>query len=84
MKLNNSTIHMDTYLPRADERSSDASLASARVFKLWRQLLTRPSVWGERDRSRRYLAQLDDSLLKDIGLTRAEARSEAGKPFWVA
>jgi uncharacterized protein YjiS (DUF1127 family) len=84
MKLNNSTIHMDTYLPRADERPSDASSASVRVSRLWRLLLTLLSVWGERNRSRRYLAQSDDSLLKDIGLTRAEARSEAGKPFWMA
>ena len=32
--------------------------------------------------SRRALAKLDDSMLKDIGLTRAEAENEAEKPFW--
>lgn len=36
-----------------------------------------------RYRSRRMLAQLDDYMLKDIGVTRAEAQFEAGKPFWI-
>jgi uncharacterized protein YjiS (DUF1127 family) len=33
-------------------------------------------------RQRRVLTQLDDRSLRDIGLTRAEALREAGKPFW--
>ena len=36
----------------------------------------------ERQRSRRALACLTDAELADIGLTRAEARAESGKPFW--
>ncbi|UZE96580.1 DUF1127 domain-containing protein [Alkalimarinus alittae] len=31
---------------------------------------------------RRQLAQLPDYLLKDIGVTRADALKEAEKPFW--
>ena len=33
-------------------------------------------------RSRRQLAQLDERLLRDIGLDRATARIEATKGFW--
>jgi uncharacterized protein YjiS (DUF1127 family) len=33
-------------------------------------------------RSRRQLAQLDERLLRDIGLDRATARFEANKGFW--
>ena len=33
-------------------------------------------------KSRRQLAELDDRLLRDIGLDRATARFEAGKGFW--
>jgi uncharacterized protein YjiS (DUF1127 family) len=33
-------------------------------------------------RSRRQLAQLDERLLRDIGLDRATARLEATKSFW--
>jgi uncharacterized protein YjiS (DUF1127 family) len=37
---------------------------------------------AELARSRRQLAQLDERLLRDIGLDRATARFEASKPFW--
>jgi uncharacterized protein YjiS (DUF1127 family) len=33
-------------------------------------------------RSRRQLAQLDDRLLRDIGLDRATARFEATRGYW--
>ena len=41
-------------------------------------LLTR----AELSRSRRQLAQLDERLLRDIGLDRGTARFEASKSFW--
>lgn len=34
-------------------------------------------------RSRRALAVLDDRMLRDIGLSRVDAKREAEKPFWV-
>lgn len=38
--------------------------------------------WHERWQSRRHLASLDQDALDDIGLSPAEARREADKPFW--
>ena len=38
--------------------------------------------WLHNWRSRRQLAQLDAAMLKDVGLSRADALAEAGKPFW--
>lgn len=35
-----------------------------------------------RHRSRQLLTQMDGHLLKDIGVTYAEAEAEANKPFW--
>jgi uncharacterized protein YjiS (DUF1127 family) len=41
-------------------------------------------TWMERDRQRASLAALDDHMLRDIGLTRADAEAEAAKAFWRA
>ncbi|MBN9560280.1 MAG: DUF1127 domain-containing protein [Alphaproteobacteria bacterium] len=38
--------------------------------------------WRRR-RTRLYLTQLDERMLKDIGVTRVEAAREAAKPFWL-
>ena len=41
--------------------------------------------WIDRSRQRRQLgelAELNDYLLKDIGLSREQALREAAKPFW--
>ena len=35
-------------------------------------------------RQRAHLVVLDDRLLRDIGLTRDDARREASRPFWGA
>ncbi|MCB1341335.1 MAG: DUF1127 domain-containing protein [Pseudooceanicola sp.] len=40
--------------------------------------------WDQRQRSRRALAGLDDHMLKDVGLTHAQARKEAKRPFWLS
>jgi uncharacterized protein YjiS (DUF1127 family) len=39
-------------------------------------------VWRARRRQRQTLAELNDYLLNDIGVSRNEARREAAKPFW--
>jgi uncharacterized protein YjiS (DUF1127 family) len=38
--------------------------------------------WHELARQRRALLALDDRMLKDIGITRADAEREASRPFW--
>ena len=38
--------------------------------------------WTQRARQRKHLAQLDDRLLKDVGITPLAAAEEAKKPFW--
>ena len=41
-------------------------------------------LWRERAEERRRLAEFPDYLLKDMGLTRVQAQTEARKPFWRA
>jgi uncharacterized protein YjiS (DUF1127 family) len=40
------------------------------------------SAWLERSKQRHALAELDDHLLRDVGLSRSAARREAAKSFW--
>jgi uncharacterized protein YjiS (DUF1127 family) len=39
-------------------------------------------IWHERARQRRQLQTLNDHMLRDIGLTRADVMAESSKPFW--
>jgi uncharacterized protein YjiS (DUF1127 family) len=39
-------------------------------------------IWRERAQQRRQLECLNDHMLRDIGLTRADVFAEASKPFW--
>jgi uncharacterized protein YjiS (DUF1127 family) len=38
--------------------------------------------WRRRARERRHLAAFSDTMLKDIGISRADAMAEFDKPFW--
>jgi uncharacterized protein YjiS (DUF1127 family) len=40
--------------------------------------------WQDRARQRRHLGEMDDHLLRDIGLSRADLEYESSKPFWRA
>lgn len=49
----------------------------------WLQKVTdRLDRWQRLARERRQLLALSDHMLKDIGLTRADAEREASRPFW--
>ena len=48
------------------------------------RIIEAPFLWAERAAERRHLAELDDHMLKDIGLNRAELDAVSTKPFWRA
>jgi len=50
----------------------------------WTQLKQTVAEWRRRVRSRSELANLDESDLKDSGISRSMADFEASKPFWIA
>lgn len=65
---------------RVPARGDAASSAGA----LMRSLYDTLRGWQRRYEGRRRLAELDDRLLRDVGLTRAQVIAEAAKPFWRA
>ncbi len=46
------------------------------------KVLNTLSIWGSRSRERQQLSELNDHMLEDIGLTRAQVAVEVGKYFW--
>jgi uncharacterized protein YjiS (DUF1127 family) len=53
-----------------------------RLVTLAARIAATPALWIARYRQRTLLAQLDARMLRDIGLTRKDARRECEKPFW--
>lgn len=47
-----------------------------------RSLLARLLAAYDRYQQRLALAELDDALLRDVGLTRDDVRRECAQPFW--
>jgi uncharacterized protein YjiS (DUF1127 family) len=60
------------------------SIDAVRSHRLphWNELCTTFVESRQRARSRRALLSLDDRELRDMGLTRSDARYEAHKHFW--
>ena len=48
---------------------------AGRMLMTWRE-------WRRRAHERAELARLDDTMLRDIGLTRSDAEFLSNKPFW--
>ncbi|MBB4285487.1 DUF1127 domain-containing protein [Roseospira goensis] len=63
-----------------------AAVAAARhrAMRTFVQTVTHQvTVWRRRACTRRQLRNMDERLLRDIGLSRELARDEGDKPFWL-
>jgi len=66
-----------------DDHVSAPSVPQSYVLRATGQRWLRViGTWIERSRQRRALANLDDRLIDDIGITRSEAARESANPFW--
>ena len=70
-----------TYLDTRYGARVIASPGVARALGVWPSLVASLLLWGERRRTRLHLSELDDRLLADIGLTRAQQRRECVRSF---
>jgi uncharacterized protein YjiS (DUF1127 family) len=52
------------------------------ISRIARFVAERVKLWHSRARERQVLRELDDYMLRDIGLTRSDARMESERPFW--
>jgi uncharacterized protein YjiS (DUF1127 family) len=58
--------------------------AAARTLPRRLGVLARVLGWLDLATQRRHLAELDERMLRDIGLRREDALAEARRPFWDA
>ncbi len=64
------------------QSTSDPPLPLAQAGGLWRGLVALIATWQSRAKQRRELKEMEPWVLRDLGLSKAEAASEAAKPFW--
>ncbi len=75
-------VQCSTLQSPAVDASQSALDVIGRLASLPLAILETLLVWQERDQQRRHLAALDDRLLSDIEISRADAAREAAVPFW--
>jgi uncharacterized protein YjiS (DUF1127 family) len=63
------------HAPRRSDGSSPPTIGWLLTIRAWIARQRQRKALGE-------LAQLNDHLLRDIGISQHEARREAAKPFW--
>jgi len=72
-------MHGTTVIPRVSAATESGRRSTWRKAVRCADALV---AWLERDCQRRALLKLDDRMLGDIGLSRADVEREAEKPFW--
>jgi len=58
------------------------AMSFTEISRIAADAFNRLILWVERASQRRVLSELDDNMLKDIGLTRHDAFAESVRPFW--
>jgi uncharacterized protein YjiS (DUF1127 family) len=62
--------------------NSATTVTTASIPPQPKHLLAMAGIWLQRRRTRRDLADLDERLLRDIGLSPSDAIAESAMPFW--
>lgn len=69
-----------SYAPQLSYLGQQTTLSPLAVVAL--RVAVTLTHWSERRRTRGHLKQLDDHLLRDIGMDRLTATKEANRKFW--
>lgn len=76
--------HIPAALEAAGRSFGALRLAGTRVGATLGTAVVAVLNWQRRANERFALQSLDDRMLRDIGITHADADREARKPFWIA
>lgn len=64
------------------QSTSELTLSRGQAGGLLRGIAALIATWQSRAKQRRELQEMEPWVLRDLGLSKAEAASEAAKPFW--
>jgi uncharacterized protein YjiS (DUF1127 family) len=78
------TIRPPSYRPLPVNVAAAISFALRRLGYHFSRGVDLLQLWAERNSQRYQLAELNEQMLRDIGLSRADVMAEATKPFWRA
>lgn len=74
---------IETKLASASGARAKSLRALGNVRRAVVKYLSHIVIWQERVEQRSRLAELNDHMLKDIGVSKADAYKEVRKPFWL-
>jgi uncharacterized protein YjiS (DUF1127 family) len=70
LAMSMTTLHGSMHFPRGRMMAFTTHVGE-RIARAWRNFTTR-----------RHLAEMDDRMLQDLGISRAQAQFEANRPIW--
>lgn len=76
--------HVSRPLSALAHKASGSSLHLPSPLEALLRLYHLSTVWTRRSQERLHLKELDDHLLRDLGLSREDVEQEISKPFWRA
>jgi uncharacterized protein YjiS (DUF1127 family) len=74
---------IETNLAGAGSAAAKPLRAFGKVRRLVVKCLQQMIIWHERAEQRHALSELNERMLKDIGVSGADAYKEVRKPFWL-
>jgi uncharacterized protein YjiS (DUF1127 family) len=74
---------INTKLISAGSAAAKTLRALGKVRRFTGKCLKVMAIWQERAEQRHALGTLDQRMLKDIGVSNADAYKETHKPFWL-
>ncbi len=80
--MNTTCVHINERITGTADQGTPVDTLSSAFVNAFNDLTGTYTTWRTRVETRGHLLDLDDRLLRDIGISRYDAIKEAAKPFW--